>query len=151
RTLGSTQGEVVLTSSEITAPINWNELVVSWNLTAGAYLKVEARAIYPDHATDFYNLSQWSDDPALHPRASVNRQRNVDGTVKIDTLVVSRPGGKVQLRLTLGNSAEATPAQIKFLGLSFCDSRVQPAPVEPNRAAWGKALPVPERRQAEYE
>ncbi|MDB6110863.1 MAG: hypothetical protein JWR69_2613 [Pedosphaera sp.] len=151
RTLGAAPGEVVLTSPEIAPPIDWNELVASWNLTAGAYLKIEARAIYPDRATDFYTLSQWSENPALHPRASVNRQRNADGTVKIDTLVMTRPGAKVQLRLTLGNSAEATPAQIKFLGLSFCDSRVEPAPAKPNRAAWGKALAVPERRQAEYE
>jgi hypothetical protein len=151
QTPGAAPGEVVLTSPEIQPPIDWDELVVSWNVTPGAYLKVEARGIYPDHATDFYTLSLWSDNPAQHPRASVNRQRNADGTVKIDTLILSRLGAKAQLRLTLGSAADKPAAQIKFLGLSFCNSQVQPAPAEPNRAAWGKALAVPERRQGEYE
>src|SRR5258708_1719198 len=49
--------EVVLTSPEITAPIVWDELIVSWNVPKGVHLKMEARAIYPDHATKYYTMS----------------------------------------------------------------------------------------------
>jgi len=64
---------------------------------------------------------------------------------------VARHGGKVQLRLTIGSDAPAQRAKIKFLGLSFCDSQKQWIPGQPNRAAWGKVIEVPERRQGEYE
>ncbi|MDB6020714.1 MAG: hypothetical protein JWQ04_571 [Pedosphaera sp.] len=148
---GATAGETVLTSPEFSVPIAWDELVASWNVTPGVYLKVEARAVYPDRTTKYYTLDTWSDDPAKHPRESVGRQRDADGTVSTDTLILARHGGKVQLRLTLGNAENAKPAMIKFLGLSFCDSQVQTVPREPNKAAWGKTIEVPERRQAEYE
>jgi Peptidase_C39 like family len=141
----------VLTSPEFTVPVNWDELVASWNVPPGVYLKAEARAIFPDHATKYYTFGLWSDDPARFPRESVSGQRDDDGTVSIDTLMLKRHGGKVQIRLTLGSMVAKQRPAIKFLGLSFCDSQAQPPPREPNRAAWGKIIDVPERRQAEYE
>ncbi len=150
KTPGAAAGEVVLTSPEITAPIAWDELIASWNVPAGVYLKTEARAIFPDHTTKYYTLGLWSDDASLHPRNSISRQRDDDGTVKTDTLVLKRPGGKIQVRITLGSADTNQPPSLKFLGLSFCDSQAQPIAREPNHAAWGKTIEVPERRQAEY-
>jgi hypothetical protein len=142
--------EIVLTSTEITIPVSWDELIVSWNVPPGVYLTVEARAIFPGRSTKFYNLGSWSDDPSRHPRASGGPQTDGDGIVKTDTLVLTRHGGKVQIRLTLGSMDQARPPHLKFLGLSFCDSEFFPPPQAPDRAAWGKVIPVPERRQAEY-
>jgi hypothetical protein len=146
---GPAPGETILTSPEIKSPNHWNELVVSWNASPGAYLKVEARALYPDHVTKFYTLGLWSQNPALHPRASVHGQKDRDGTVQTDTLILIKPATKAQIRITLGGG-DGRPV-LKFLGLSFCDTRAPVKPLEPNRAAWGKTLPVPERRQGEYE
>ena len=140
---------MIFTSPEIAAPIEWNELVVSWNVRPGVHLKAEARAIYPDHATKYYTMGLWSDDPAKFPRESVRRQGDGDGTVKMDTLVLSNLTRKVQLRITMGGGS--APSGLKFLGLSFCNSTVPATAREPNRAAWGKVLEVPERRQGEYE
>src|SRR5437899_10319250 len=56
--------EMVLTSPEIKASIDWDELIVSWNVPKGVHLKMEARALYPDHATKYYIMSLWSDDTA---------------------------------------------------------------------------------------
>ncbi len=151
RTAGTAPGEAVLTSPEIQPPIAWDELVVSWNVPAGVDLKVEARGIFPDHPTRFYTLGLWSDDPSRHPRASVAEQRDADGTVETDTLSLSRRGAMVQLRITLGGPGAGGPTPLKFLGLSFCDTRAPSPSREPNRAAWGKTIPVPERRQADYE
>jgi hypothetical protein len=39
---------------------------------------------------------------------------------------------------------------LKFLGLSLKDSRAEPPDLRPNRDAWGKTLPVPERSQLGY-
>jgi len=150
-TSGSAPGEIVLTSPEIKPPINWNELIASWNVPAGVYLKVEACGVFPNHTTKYYTMSLWSDDPAKHPRESVDRQRDADGTVQTDTLVLKRHGAKAQVRITMGGPGEVSPAMLKYLGLSFCDSQAQTVPLEPNRAAWGKTIPVPQRRQGEYE
>src|SRR5271170_3988130 len=135
---GGTNRELIMTSAEITVPVNWDELVGSWNVASNVYLKVEARAVYPDHATKYYVLDLWSDRLSLHPRESVSRQRDADGNVSIDTLVMKRHGGKAQVRLTLGGPAGGDPSQLHYLGLSFCDSEAVPAPRPPNKAAWGR-------------
>jgi len=149
RSPGPSNGEIVLLSPEIMAPIEWNELVVSWNVPLGVRLNVEARAIYPNHVTRYYTMGLWSDDPEQFPRESVRRQSDQDGTVKTDTLVLSNVTRKVQLRITVGG-AEGQRS-LKFLGLSFCNSTVPATILKPNRAAWGNVLEVPERRQGEYE
>lgn len=142
-------GETVLTSPEIAAPIEWDELVVSWNIPPGVHLAAEARAIYPKRATKYYTISTWSDDSAHFPRESGRRQADQDGLVRTDTLVLSNATRKVQLRITVGGAA--AQRALKFLGLSFCNSAVPAAVREPNRTAWGKVIEVPERRQGEYE
>ncbi len=147
RTSGTAPGEVVLTSREISPGINWDELVASWNVPKGIYLKAEARGVYPDHTTKYYTLSLWSDDTSKHPRESVRRQRDSDGTVDTDTLILKRHGAKAQLRLTIGGPGADGPKPLKLLALSFCDTQAQTPPLEPNRTAWGKTLPVPQRRQ----
>ena len=149
KSAGTLTNETTFTSPVITAPIDWDELVVSWNVLPGVHLKVEARAIYPSHSTQYYTMGLWSEDPAQFPRESVRRQRDEDGLVKMDTLVLSNVTRKVQLRLTAGGAgAQRT---LKFVGLSFCNSTVPATVLPPNRAAWGKVIEVPERRQGEYE
>ena len=91
---GDAPGETVITSPEIETPNPWDELVVSWNVPEGVYLKIEARGIYPDHATKFYALGLWSDDPSRHARESVKGQEDGDGDVHTDTLVLKRPAMK---------------------------------------------------------
>jgi uncharacterized protein YvpB len=146
---GTLTNETIFTSPEMAAPIDWDELIVSWNVPPGVHLKVEARAIYPNHTTRYYTMGLWSEDTAHFPRESVRRQRDQDGSVKMDTLVLSNAVRKVQFRITAGG--EGDQAMLKFLGLSFCNSAVPATVLAPNRAAWGKVLEVPERRQAEYE
>jgi uncharacterized protein YvpB len=149
RSEGTVSNETIFTSPEIAAPIDWDELIASWNVPPGVHLKVEARAIYPNHPTRYYTMGLWSEDTAHFPRESVRRQRDQDGSVKMDTLVLSNAVRKVQLRITAGGAGRQ--GMLKFLGLSFCNSTVPATVLAPNRAAWGKVLEVPERRQAEYE
>ncbi len=148
---GSAPGETVLTSPEIETAIRWDELVASWNadLRGGAWLKVEARALYPGRQTKYYTLGLDSADPSRHPRQSVRHQADADADVATDTLLLKQPCGRVQLRVTLG-PGDGTPALLKFLGLSLKDSRAAPPPLPPNRAAWGITLPVPERSQLTF-
>jgi hypothetical protein len=147
---GSIPGETVFISPEIEAPNPWDDLVVSWNVPAGIYLKIETRAIYPDHATKYYMLGLWCDNPSRHPRESMKGQADADGDVLTDTLVLRRPAVKVQLMLTAGG-AVGGQSLIKFIGLSFCDNKKADVPQQPLTRARARVLDVPERVQSGYE
>lgn len=149
---GQQPGESVLTSREIRARIHWDELITSWNadMPASSYLKVEVRAIYPGHTTKYYTMGLWSGDPSRYPRESVLKQKDADGDVDTDTLMLRKAVERFQLRLTLGGEGKQTP-KLRFLGVSLLDSRAKPAPLPPDRGAWGKTIDVPERSQMAYE
>jgi hypothetical protein len=149
--LQNEKGETVLVSPEIKSKIRWNELVVSWNATAaaGTCLKVEARAISPDHTTKFYTLGNWSPDDRIFPRSSLRNQQDAGGGVDTDTLILTQPADAAQIRVTLGGTNGALPV-LGFLGASFANTKVPPATRPPNRKAWGKIIATPERSQQGY-
>ena len=155
-------GGTVLLSPVIQSPIDWNELVVSWNAAAptGTFLTVEAAAVSSGHAglrseatarqaTRFYSWGVWSPDNGNYPRRSAGRQRDADGEMRTDTLVLSHLADAIRVRVTLGGTNQELPA-LKFLGLSFCNTNVAPALSPPNRRAWGIIIPTPERSQHSY-
>ena len=148
---GARPGEIVLTSPEIVACLNWNELIASWNAETPdtAYVKIEARAIYPAGPTKYYTMGLWSTNPSRYPRESVPHQKDADGDVATDTLTLKRPCDRVQIRLTLGGDAGQKP-KLKFLGLNLTDTSVTPSALPSNPAALGKTLSVPQRTQMAY-
>ncbi len=147
----NTNGETVLLSPPIKSTMAWNELIVSWNAVApaGTFVKIEASAILPDHKTKFYTLGLWSPDNHAFARTSVRGQKNADGKVDTDTLVLKHLATAAQIRVTLGGT-NSTPPKLKFLGLSFCNSEMAPPQYPPNRAAWDVIIPTPERSQMNY-
>jgi hypothetical protein len=151
KTRGSVPGELVLTSPLILPRIKCDELIVSWNaeMPKNTYLKVEARALYASGPTKYYVMGLWSSNPARFPRESVPGQKDADGDVSTDTLILSRPADQMQIRLTIGGDDFYQP-KLKFLGLSFTDTKAAPAALAPNGTAWGRLLSVPERTQMAY-
>jgi hypothetical protein len=147
----SQNGETVLLSPKIKAHIPWNELIASWNADApaGTFLKIEARAILPDHETKFYTLGDWSSDNKIFPRTSVRGQKDADGNVDTDTLILNQLARAAQIRVTVGGTNQNLPS-LKFLGVSFSNTKIQEAVRPPNRAAWGKIIPTPEHSQHGY-
>lgn len=141
-------GGLILLSPKIDSPIPWNELIVSWNAIApaGTFLKVEASAILPDHASRFYTMGIWSPDGKIFPRTSVRGQKDADGNVDTDTLILNQTANAAQIRVTLGGTNGAMPA-LKFLGLSFANTKIPRTAREPDRAAWGRIIPTPEHSQ----
>jgi hypothetical protein len=113
-------------------------------------LSIEVRAIFPGRATKWYTMGMWAGDPARHPRESVRQQKDDDGDVETDTLILQPSAERFQLRLTLGGQAGEKP-KLKFIGVSLLDSRRVRSPLAPNRNAWGKTIDVPERSQMAYE
>jgi hypothetical protein len=144
-------GETVLLSPEIAAGMDWNQLIVSWNAAApaGTFVKVEAQAISPQHTTKFYAMGLWSPDDKAFPRTSVRHQKDAYGDVKTDTLDLHHFADAAQVRVTLGGTNGAMPT-LKFLGLSFANTKARPTTDEPDHAAWGKIIPTPEISQNAY-
>ena len=144
--------EVILTSPEIKGVVAWDELVVSWNAVAPSdtYLKIEARGIYPGRTTKYYTMGLWSEDVSKFPRESVERQNDSDGKVGTDTLVLTQPCERAQIRVTLGSSINIPPPKLKFLGLSFLNSKAELVLLPPNKKAWGRIIETPERSQNSY-
>jgi len=151
KTRGGAIGEIVLTSPIVVPRIQFDEVVVSWNveMPTNTYLKIEARALYASGPTKYYLMGLWSSNPARFPRESVPGQKDADGDVSTDTLILSRPAERLQIRLTLGGDDLSQP-KLKFLGLSFTDTKADLRPLPANRAAWGRLIPVPERSQMAY-
>ena len=144
-------GETLLLSPVIQAGMDWNELILSWNatVTSGTFLKVEASAVSPDHSTPFYSWGVWAPDRQSFTRSSAGLQKGPDGQMDTDTLVLSHPANAVRLRVTLVGTNGELP-RLQFLGLSFCNTKAVPVSSPPNRGAWGKTIPTPERSQHGY-
>lgn len=149
--LQTASGETVLLSPEMKSPIHWNQLVLSWNAkpVSGTYVRIEARAIQPEHTTKFFTWGQWSPDDKTFSRYSITNQKDADGDVRADTLALNQPAHAVQIKITLGGTNGASP-KLDFLGISFCNTLIQPEPLSPNHAAWGKEIRVIERSQQSY-
>ena len=143
----------MLISENMDATIPWNELVVSWNANApkGTFIKLEASAIFKEREekTKFYTIANWSPDNEKFPRTSIKGQKDADGTVDTDTLIVNQPAIGTQLRITLGGEGKPKP-ELKFLGLSFANTKVPMSSLPPNRTAWGKVIVTPEKSQNAY-
>jgi hypothetical protein len=152
RVPGELAGETAFVSTQIVSQIKWDELIVSWNAdpSPGAVLKFEARAIYPDRATRFYTMGIWSGAGDDTHRMSVKGQKDDDGEVLTDTLVLKVPCDRAQIRLTWSGSDTIPKRPAKFVGLCLADAKYELPRLPPNRDAWGKSLAVPERTQLDY-
>ena len=141
-------GESVLLFPAVRPPSAWNELIVSWNADAppGTFLKVEASAMLPGRQTKFYTLGIWSADEKAFARASIRGQKDGDGDVDTDTLILKQPAAIALIRVTLGGTNGALP-MLKFLGVSFSNTKTPAVTHPPNHAAWGKIISTPEFSQ----
>lgn len=141
----------VRTSPILKSPIPWNELVLSWNAVTppGTSIQFDVQALEPDHKTKFYTMGIWSDDAAK--RTSVPSQKDEDGNVHADTLVLNKKAVAIQIRVTMFyKTGQTLIPQLKSLGLSFLDTTAKVDALPPNKAAWGKILTVPEKSQNSY-
>jgi hypothetical protein len=153
--------EQVLVSPDMRSDVDWDEMVVSWNADTpvpGQQLRIEARGIYPDRTTKWYTLGVWAsgaDVPTVpNLRESVRGQKDADGDVETDILVLKRHGAAVQLRVTLNagwsGKGDFVMPRLRYVGLCFLDSRIKPDVLPPNKTAWGKTIDVPEKCQGDY-
>lgn len=135
----------------------FSRAVVSWNADTppGTWIEVLARARVAGRDTKFYNLGVWASDRSTVQRHSVKGQRDADGTVAVDTLVLSDqnpPADAVQLKVRLFSArpGEASPA-VRLAAVATSPPSRRPATAsagDPTR--WGRILEVPPCSQRAY-
>jgi hypothetical protein len=141
----------VLISKRIDPGFGWDQLIASWNYRASTtnVITVEAMAIDPKREGKWYTLAKWSRDPIdKSDRSSVRGQRDEEGRVDTDVLKLRKPVNAAQIRITL--TGDANVSDLKFVGLSFCDSAAERTALPPSKSIWGRILTVQERSQANY-
>lgn len=143
-TRGGVGGEEsrVWTSPVVTNSQPWQELVVSWNTEGDTSIHIEARAFHHGKATRYYSLGEWTSKTG-GKRTSDGAQRDEDGHVATDTLVMKEPADGFQVRVRQ-NGSEGT---LKFLTASVAEAVAQIEPLPPLPV---RCLPVPEKSQAEF-
>ena len=139
-------------SPEIDAGFAWNELVASWNMRSkeDSGLKIEARAVYPHRSTRFYVMGYWSLNPKQFARESVNGQKDADGDVQTDILVLKESCHRFQIKLTFTSLNAPENNSVAFLGISLWNSQAAPEKDLPNHKAWGQLIDVPQISQVNY-
>lgn len=140
---------VTLTSPRLKAGGAWRELILSWNANCppGTHLRAEARGFHAGRATKYFTLGLWSEDAARFSRESVKDQRDEDGTVLTDTLVVHQPMEEAQIRITLSGAVDAVWPRLKYVGASFLGGSGPAKKFPSSPVAWGKTIEVPQRAQ----
>ncbi|HZO27314.1 MAG TPA: C39 family peptidase [Chloroflexota bacterium] len=143
---------------ETSAP--FQELIPSWNAETppGTWIEVRLRARLgagPDGRwTRWYDLGSWSLDSGPERRQSVKGQRDEDGRVSTDTVILATPASAYQLGLTLraddATTSSAHSPSVSLAAVLASTPSETARPLTSGLAAWGATLDVPERSQMIY-
>ncbi len=144
--------EIVKVFSDIDPKIPFKEMVASWNVepAGAAALKVRVRAHGEGFNSKWYSMAQWSLDGHIAPRESLKGQKDGNGTVVTDTLVLKSPGKTLDAQVTLKTLADGPRPKLKLLTFSFADGILAAATPTTASPAWGKTIDVPQRAQNDY-
>lgn len=143
---------VTRTFGPIEPGMAFDEAIVSWNVEdpRNAALRVQARATIAGRTTAWYTLGDWAGDAGLHPRASVEHDADVDGSVQTDTLHLKTNAEKLEVSVTLETLAAGPKPKLKLLTVSFSETGAKGVDHAQRSEAWGKIVKVPERAQGNY-
>ena len=146
---------------EATSPLTptgfgFSRAVASWNADTptGTWIEVLARAQVGGRLTKFYNLGVWAADGSTVERHSVKDQRDGDGNVAVDTLVLSGtqpPADAVQLKVRFFTTRPDAVPTLRLAAVSVSMSPRRPTQISAgDPALWGKVLDVPACSQQAY-
>lgn len=149
------------TVGEATGPLTpagfgFSRAVASWNADTppGTWIEVQARAQLGGRLTKFYNLGVWAADGSTVERHSVKGQRDGDGTVAVDTLVLSDtvpPAEALQLKFRLFSARPDVTPTVRLAAVTVSTPPPRPAATSAgDPARWGRVLDVPACSQRAY-
>jgi hypothetical protein len=136
-------------TAELVPDRPFTEAIVSWEASApeGTWIEMRARARVGERWTRDYVMGIWSESPM---RASVDEQKDADGDVATDTLVLTKPATALQLSVTLVSARPGQSPRLRGLHAVVSAREPPPDPLQPDRRAWGIDLGVPPRSQMLY-
>lgn len=143
------------TSPEMPAGIDFTQAIASWNaLTpAGSWIETQIRAQIGARWTKWYNLGVWAADGSTIRRHSVNQQADADGTVAVDTLMLSQKksaASAFQLKVRLFSTGAAAPSLVNA-SVAISTTPSKPSTLAAgNPSLWGRTLDVPTCSQMVY-
>jgi hypothetical protein len=144
------------TSPVMLAGFGFREAIASWEAETptGTWVETQMRAQISGVWTKWYNLGVWAADGSTVRRHSVSGQADTNGTVSVDTLLISTKKAaatafQVKLRLFSANGVALPRVRASAVTLSTSPER---SPVVPagNPAYWNKAITVPTCSQMVY-
>lgn len=132
--------------------------IASWNANTpvGTWLQLELRAFRATdhHWTTYYNLGIWAVGTETIQRHSVTAQRDADGCVSTDTLLLSGDPvyTRYQYRLTLFTRNQRVSPHVWLVAVVTSDSSREAGGLNlaSDQHAWGTDLNVPQRSQMIY-
>jgi uncharacterized protein YvpB len=151
---GDSSQTTTLLGPETAAPAPFTEAIPSWaaDTPLGSWIEIEARArVGPATASDaerwttFYRIARWDDQAVGSTRQSFDAQRDADGRVATDTLVLQAPADAIQLRIVLHAEPAGRPA-LRALRVALSG----PSPLVASATFTPRELPVPLRSQMAY-
>jgi len=126
----------------------FTEAVPSWSAAtpAGTWIEVQLRARRGERWTAFYRIAEWDSLRAGSRRHSFDVQRDADGRVATDTLVLNEPADAIQPRVLLYTTA-GQPAELHTFHIALSG----PGAGAIERGAFTpRELAVPPRAQLDY-
>lgn len=123
------------------------EVIPSWTAAtpAGTWLELLVRARIAGNWSNWYNLGVWASDTSTIQRHSVRNQRDSNGRVSTDTLLLNRPADAVQIKVRLFQAPDQTAAVPAISSISVvCSPTGQDLwsePSEPGLVAHALHLP----------
>ena len=134
---GANQTRIARVRLQAGTPVT--EAIASWTARAPQGAQIEIRAGRPGGRQ--YTFGPWSEAAG---RTSVRNQKDAEGDMQTDTLVLAQPTREVEVTITLTG-----PAQLRDLHLVLTGDS-QPDTLPPQTAAWGVTLEPPRRAQMSY-
>lgn len=146
------EGGWSLVSSPIKPTIEFDQLILSWNVSGGreSTHSFSVQVLQGSEWSSSYVLGQWAPGAGQTNRTSIGGQKDELARVSTDTLVLSEPAQTVRVRVDVGQDRAAL-SDLELVGLSFLDSNSEPSSFRSDRTAWGVELAVPQLCQMDYE
>jgi peptidase C39-like protein len=152
-------------SADYTSPVHetakpFTNAVASWDASTqgGSWIEVLLRARIGERFTRWYEMGHWSHSVADGHRHSIAKQRDADGSVATDTLLLSVPASAWQLQVIMHPGPAGERPVLQLVAVTTDEAEAQhgdqtSSGAPANRAgattpvAWGRELDVPERTQ----
>ncbi|MEN9225565.1 MAG: peptidase C39 family protein, partial [Thermostichus sp. DRC_bins_24] len=130
--------------------------IASWNATTppGTWLELLIRAKVQNRWTKWYHGGVWASDPSTLASHSVKGQRDEDGTMYTDLLVLEdeiNGAEAFQVKLRLFTQDPGRSARVDQVAVALSNVPVKPNHLLPgDPARWGKVLDLPSCSQMVY-